>query len=186
MPLTSSLEAADVVVINTCSIREKAEQKAFSLLGRLRRMKRQRPEMLIAVAGCVAQQQKEAIRQRMPHVDVVVGPQQIYSLPELLEAARGKAVRSEPSSTGISCIPAFLPDMRTGNSFKRFVTIMQGCNNFCTYCVVPFTRGREISRNQEDISQRNQTPCQSWHQGSDPAWPERQLLRQRPGNWPSG
>ncbi|MEJ2688859.1 MAG: tRNA (N6-isopentenyl adenosine(37)-C2)-methylthiotransferase MiaB [Deltaproteobacteria bacterium] len=147
---TSALESADVIVVNTCSIREKAEQKAFSLLGRLRRMKRQRPNMLIAVAGCVAQQQKEAIRQRMPHVDVVIGPQQIYSLPELLQAARQQEqIRTDQKKDFV--IPAFLPDIRSGNSFKRFVTIMQGCNNFCTYCVVPFTRGREISRNPQDI-----------------------------------
>jgi tRNA-2-methylthio-N6-dimethylallyladenosine synthase len=144
------LESADLVVVNTCSIREKAEQKAFSLLGRLRRLKREKPHLLIAVAGCVAQQQKGSIRQRMPHVDVVVGPQQIYKLPDLLADALNKNQTATTLSPAFS-IPAFLPDLLPDGSCKRFVTIMQGCNNFCTYCVVPYTRGREISRPIADI-----------------------------------
>jgi len=143
-------ESADVVVVNTCSIREKAEQKAFSLLGRLRRLKKEKPQLLIAVAGCVAQQQQGRIRQRMPHVDVVVGPQQIYDLPSMLRDAR-KRKQTQTNLSPSFVIPAFLPDMEHGNKIKRFVTIMQGCNNFCSYCVVPYTRGREISRNFNDI-----------------------------------
>jgi len=148
--LANDLESADLVVVNTCSIREKAEQKAFSLLGRLRRMKREKPHLLIAVAGCLAQQQKGSIRQRMPHVDVVVGPQQIYRLPDLLADALDKSQTATTLSPAFS-IPAFLPDIVPDGSCKRFVTIMQGCNNFCTYCVVPYTRGREISRPIADI-----------------------------------
>jgi len=149
--LAGSLDAADVVVVNTCSIREKAEQKAFSLLGRLRRIKQKRPEVVVVVAGCVAQQQGSAIRSRMPHVDVVVGPQEIYRLPELVDQARRKQRQIATALRQDFAIPTLLPDLRRGHPHKRFVTIMQGCNNFCTYCVVPYTRGREISRPPEDI-----------------------------------
>lgn len=150
---TSVMDHADLVVINTCSIRDKAEQKAFSLLGRLRKLKKDKPHLLIAVAGCVAQVQGSEIRQRMPHVDVVIGPQHIYELPEMLDAVRAKK-RPQRIATMLADsfeIPSFLPDLRAGHPHKRFVTIMQGCNNFCTYCVVPYTRGREISRSMDDI-----------------------------------
>lgn len=155
---TSDMLAADVVVVNTCSIRGKAEQKAYSLLGRLRRNKKDHPDQIIAVAGCVAQQDGLHIRERMPHVDLVIGPQRIYDLPELVSSVsedRQPLFAVEQSSDFV--IPPFLPDATSVKStsvkygFKRFVTIMQGCNNFCTYCVVPFTRGREISRRFEDI-----------------------------------
>ncbi len=143
---------ADLVVVNTCSIREKAEQKAYSLLGRLKRMKVKRPEMVIAVAGCVAQQDGERMLERMPFVDIVVGPQRIYQLPLLVDSVRLK--RKPEVSTELSSdfsIPSFLTTIDENCSYKKFVTIMQGCNNFCTYCIVPYTRGREISRPMEDI-----------------------------------
>ncbi len=149
--VAGSLEAADVVVVNTCTIREKAEQKAFSLLGRLRRIKERRPEVVVVVAGCVAQQQGGAIRSRMPYVDVVVGPQEIYRLPELVDQARRRQRRVATELRPDFAIPTLLPDLRRGHPHKRFVTIMQGCNNFCTYCVVPYTRGREISRPPADV-----------------------------------
>ena len=148
---------ADLVILNTCSIRAKAEQKVFSLLGSLRRQKKQQPELRIAVAGCVAQQEGEQIFRRMPHVDIVVGTRQLYQLPEML----GRLERNE-TSREISCdldkefsIPPFqrlLEDVpQQPAEFRKFVTIMQGCNNYCTYCVVPTTRGREISRPVADI-----------------------------------
>jgi len=147
---TSDLASADVVVVNTCSIRGKAEQKAYSLLGRLRRLKKNKPSLVVAVTGCVAQQEGQKLIDRMPYVDLVVGPQHIYRLPELVaEAAAGRRVAVAQSDTFV--IPPFLPDIESGSTYKRFVTIMQGCNNFCTYCVVPFTRGREISRDFADI-----------------------------------
>ncbi len=147
---TSDLKAADVVVVNTCSIRGKAEQKAYSLLGRLRRLKANKPSLVVAVTGCVAQQEGQGLIDRMPHVDLVVGPQHIYRLPELVaEAAAGHRVAVAQSDAFV--IPPFLPDLASGSSYKRFVTIMQGCNNFCTYCVVPYTRGREVSRGFGDI-----------------------------------
>lgn len=144
---------ADCIVVNTCSVRGKAAQKAYSLLGGFRRLKREKPGLVIAVTGCVAQQDGEALLTRMPHLDLVVGPQQIYQLPQLVEEARSRAARR--SATLLSptfAIPPFLPSFKNnGASHKRFVTIMQGCNNFCTYCVVPHTRGREISRQAADI-----------------------------------
>ncbi|MEJ2032434.1 MAG: tRNA (N6-isopentenyl adenosine(37)-C2)-methylthiotransferase MiaB [Deltaproteobacteria bacterium] len=150
---TTELPEAEVVVINTCSVRAKAEQKAFSLLGRLRKLKRLNPELVIAVTGCVAQQEGEKLRERMPHVDLVVGPQQIYRLADMVAEVRKHRQRGIIATELSSSfeIPAFLPSLDNSAPHKRFVTIMQGCNNFCTYCVVPFTRGREISRPFEDV-----------------------------------
>jgi tRNA-2-methylthio-N6-dimethylallyladenosine synthase len=154
---------ADLVILNTCSIRAKAEQKVMSLLGYLRKIKAQRPDMKICVAGCVAQQEGDGIIQKMPHVDLVIGTQNIYNLGKLLEntaTGKGKVVTNLADSYDI---PRFLPELSPPDTsgdvpfspqapvFRKFVTIMQGCNNYCTYCVVPYTRGREISRKVEDI-----------------------------------
>jgi len=150
---TARAEDADCIVVNTCSIRGKAAQKAYSLLGGYRALKERRPDLVIAVAGCVAQQDGESLLKRMPHLDLVIGPQNIYRLAELVAEARDKAARTTATELRPDfAIPPFLPKMDGGGSpHKRFVTIMQGCNNFCTYCVVPHTRGREISRRPEDI-----------------------------------
>ncbi|MDD5760034.1 MAG: tRNA (N6-isopentenyl adenosine(37)-C2)-methylthiotransferase MiaB [Desulfobulbaceae bacterium] len=148
----SDIADADIVLVNTCSIREKASQKAFSLLGHLKYLKIKKPALVIGVVGCVAQQEGKKILQRMSHVDLVMGPQNIYNLPSLLadiERDRKRIVAIEQSPTFV--IPPFLPEVGSGPSHKRFVTIMQGCNNFCTYCVVPYTRGREVSRNFNEI-----------------------------------
>ena len=155
-------EDADLVILNTCSIRAKAEQKVFSLLGLLRKQKEKQPELRVAVAGCVAQQEGKQIFKRMPHVDIVVGTQQIYQLPDMLLRLDREETRRE-----ISCdleksftIPPFQRLLAADKGqtpspaapeFRKFVTIMQGCNNFCSYCVVPATRGREISRPVTDI-----------------------------------
>ena len=156
---TAEPEGADVILINTCSIREKAEQKVFSLLGALRAEKANNPALLLGVTGCVAQQEGEQIRDRMPHVDLIVGTQQIYRLPEMLERLRQR-VTSKEIATNMETsfvIPPFqklladAPLSPAPLGFKRFVTIMQGCDNFCSYCVVPGTRGREISRPVADI-----------------------------------
>jgi tRNA-2-methylthio-N6-dimethylallyladenosine synthase len=148
---TTQIDQADLVLVNTCSIRAKAEQKVYSLLGRLKRWKAKRPSRLIVVAGCVAQQEGARIPVRMPHVDIVLGTQHIHQLTELVtEAADGSgpviAVNLSPKFT----IPPYIPPS-PAREIKKFVTIMQGCNNFCTYCVVPYTRGREISRPPDDI-----------------------------------
>jgi tRNA-2-methylthio-N6-dimethylallyladenosine synthase len=154
------METADLVILNTCTIRAKAEQKVMSLLGALRKYKEHNPGMKICVAGCVAQQEGERLLQRMPHVDVVIGTQNIYEIAQILERVNttGKPVIATGMARDFR-IPAFLPQMHSSSaketysarSFKRFVTIMQGCDNYCAYCVVPYTRGREVSRNPDDI-----------------------------------
>ncbi len=144
---------ADVIVVNTCSIRGKAAQKAYSSLGLYKKIKEKKPALVIAVTGCVAQQDGKNLINRMPYIDLVLGPQSIYQLPVLLESLRHEK-RNRVVSTGLSpsyVIPPFLPNIEGGSPYRRFVTIMQGCDNFCTYCVVPYTRGREISRNFADI-----------------------------------
>jgi len=160
---TLQVDDADLVILNTCSIRAKAEQKVMSLLGYLRKIKQKKPELKICVAGCVAQQEGKRLVEKMPHVDVVAGTQHIYHIPQLLaEAQRQNGPRVAVELSDSYAIPRFIPD--TGPSspasapatlqeteFSRFVTIMQGCNNYCTYCVVPYTRGREVSRNIKDI-----------------------------------
>ena len=157
---TFSINDADVILINTCSIREKAEQKVFSMLGSLREVKLRKPSLLIGVTGCVAQQEGQQIFERMRHVDLVVGTQQLYQLPDML----GRLYRQETTreiATDLDSafvIPAYQKLLRNNSpapsqpaGIKRFVTIMQGCNNFCSYCVVPGTRGRETSRAVADI-----------------------------------
>ncbi len=147
-----SIQDADVIVINTCSIRGKAEQKAYSLIGSLRKHKQAHPNIILIVAGCVAQQEGKAMVSRMPHVDMVLGPQAIYDLIahiEKVKASGRSLIITDQSKKFI--IPPFLPDVQHSTPHKRFVTIMQGCNNFCTYCIVPFTRGREVSRSPQDI-----------------------------------
>ncbi|MDR3631076.1 MAG: tRNA (N6-isopentenyl adenosine(37)-C2)-methylthiotransferase MiaB [Desulfocapsaceae bacterium] len=156
-----AMESADLVIINTCSIRAKAEQKVMSLLGMMRKEKLLRPELKICVAGCVAQQEGEQLLSRMPHVDFIVGTQNIYNILALLKKDKSNR-RVVTSMSDTYAIPRFIPDA-SGSApsakdassslrpFKKFVTIMQGCNNFCTYCIVPYTRGREISRNKSDI-----------------------------------
>lgn len=155
---TDHCEGADLVLLNTCSIRAKAEQKVFSLLGQLREEKARNPRMLLGVTGCVAQQEGEKLIERMPHVDLVVGTQQIYQLPEMISRlTQGLTTREVATDLAAAfTIPPFqkllaFSPAPPSSSFKRFVTIMQGCNNFCSYCVVPATRGREVSRPVADI-----------------------------------
>ena len=161
-----SFQEADLVILNTCSIRAKAEQKVLSLLGYLRKARKNKPTMKICVAGCVAQQEGSRLIERMPHVDLVIGTQQIYRIQEYLERIEHGGEKVVTTLQDNYQIPQFLPDFPLLNGkgtpssalspappppHKRFVTIMQGCNNYCTYCVVPYTRGREVSRNVSDI-----------------------------------
>jgi tRNA-2-methylthio-N6-dimethylallyladenosine synthase len=152
----ADFSAADLIILNTCSIRAKAEQKFFSLLGSLRREKERRPGLRIVAAGCVAQQEGGRIFERMPHVDLVVGTQQFWQLPDMLRRLeQGQSQRH--AACGLAkdfVIPPFQKLLRQQTAApapSKFVTIMQGCNNFCAYCVVPATRGREISRPVADI-----------------------------------
>jgi tRNA-2-methylthio-N6-dimethylallyladenosine synthase len=143
-------EEADLVLLNTCSIREKAQEKVFSDLGRLRLLKAERPGMRIGVAGCVASQEGAAIVERVPFVDLVFGPQTLHRLPELL-AARERSGRAQvdvsfPEIEKFDHLPAARAEGPTA-----FVSIMEGCSKYCSYCVVPYTRGEEVSRPLEDV-----------------------------------
>ena len=150
MEQTDRPEEADVILFNTCSIREKAEGKVFSDLGRVRALKQANPNLLIGVGGCVASQEGEAIVRRAPYVDMVFGPQTLHRLPQLIAARR----ESGTPQVDISFpeIEKFdhLPGARTSHG-TAFVSIMEGCSKYCTYCVVPYTRGEEMSRPFEDV-----------------------------------
>lgn len=146
------VEDADLIIVNTCTVRKKAEEKAFSFLGRTRALKKKNPELIVAIGGCVAQQEGAAIMRRMPYVDLVFGTRAYSRLAEMVkqfEVDRMPVVDVE-MSTGISDEPA--PPAPDGEvEVSRFVTIMRGCDNFCSYCIVPYVRGREESRDPEAI-----------------------------------
>jgi tRNA-2-methylthio-N6-dimethylallyladenosine synthase len=141
---------ADIVLFNTCSVREKAQEKVFSDLGRLRAIKRERPDLVIGVGGCVASQEGANIVSRAPYVDVVFGPQTLHRLPALIEARR----RTGRSQVDVSFpeIEKFdhMPPARVEGA-SAFVSIMEGCSKYCSFCVVPYTRGEEVSRPFEDV-----------------------------------
>lgn len=148
--LTETPEEADVLLLNTCSIREKAQEKVFSLLGRWRKIKDQRPDVIIGVGGCVASQEGVAIQKRAPFVDIVFGPQTSHRLPELLNKARsGEKHVVDISFPEIEKFDA-LPEPRAEGP-KAFVSVMEGCSKYCTFCVVPYTRGEEISRPVQSV-----------------------------------
>lgn len=150
MTLTDKPEEADVLLLNTCSIREKAQEKVFSLLGRWRQIKEERPDVIIGVGGCVASQEGEALRQRAPVVDIVFGPQTLHRLPDMIQEVRVK--RAPVVDISFPEIEKFdnLPEPRADGP-TAFVSIMEGCSKYCTFCVVPYTRGTEISRPFDDI-----------------------------------
>jgi tRNA-2-methylthio-N6-dimethylallyladenosine synthase len=145
LELTDEPEAADVLLLNTCSVREKAQDKVFSQLGRWKNWKTAKPELIIGVGGCVASQEGAAITRRAPYVDLVFGPQTLHRLPAMIEEARarGRAV-VDVSFPEIEKFDA-LPPPRTEGA-TAFVSIMEGCSKYCSFCVVPYTRGEEISR----------------------------------------
>ncbi|MDP3621558.1 MAG: tRNA (N6-isopentenyl adenosine(37)-C2)-methylthiotransferase MiaB [Polynucleobacter sp.] len=150
MTATNDPAEADVILLNTCSIREKAEDKVFSDLGRLRELKKLKPELLIGVGGCVASQEGQQIISRAPYVDVVFGPQTLHRLPDLL---------AKRLSTGISQVDISFPEIEKFDHLpvsrqtrgSAFVSIMEGCSKYCSYCVVPYTRGEEVSRPFDDV-----------------------------------
>ncbi len=150
LELTENPEQADVLLLNTCSIREKAQEKVFSQLGRWRPWKERNPALIIGVGGCVASQEGDAIRQRAPYVDLVFGPQTLHRLPEMV-----KRVRREHAPLVDVSFPEIekfdrLPEPRADGP-TAYVSVMEGCSKYCTYCVVPFTRGEEISRPFDDV-----------------------------------
>ncbi len=150
MEQTDKIEDADVILFNTCSIREKAEEKVFSDLGRVRPLKALKPDLIIGVGGCVASQEGDVIIRRAPYVDVVFGPQTLHRLPDLINARR-KTGRSQVDIS-FPEIEKFdhLPTPQT-TSASAFVSIMEGCSKYCTFCVVPYTRGEEVSRPLTDV-----------------------------------
>ncbi|MDB5855193.1 MAG: miaB [Herminiimonas sp.] len=147
---TDTPEDADVVLLNTCSVREKAQEKVFSDLGRLREIKLLRPDMVIGVGGCVASQEGDAIVKRAPYVDMVFGPQTLHRLPDLLNRRRASGLPqvdiSFPEIEKFDHLPPAKVDGPTA-----FVSIMEGCSKYCSYCVVPYTRGEEVSRRFDDV-----------------------------------
>ncbi len=150
MVMTDTPEDADVVLLNTCSIREKAEDKVFSDLGRLRELKKLKPDLLIGVGGCVASQEGQQIISRAPYVDVVFGPQTLHRLSDLLtqrrETGRSQVDISFPEIEKFDHLPS---SRQTRGS--AYVSIMEGCSKYCSYCVVPYTRGEEVSRPFDDV-----------------------------------
>ena len=148
--LTGNADEADLLLVNTCSIREKAQEKVFSELGRWRPFKEKRPDVMIGVGGCVASHEGEGITKRAPFVDVVFGPQTLHRLPELIEDAR--ATRKPVVDISFPEIEKFdrLPEPRAEGP-TAFVSVMEGCSKYCSFCVVPYTRGEEISRPFDDV-----------------------------------
>ena len=149
---TGSLEQADLIIVNTCTIRAKAEQKAFSFLGRLAGLKRKKPGLIIGIGGCVAQQEGKKILKRVPHIDLVFGTQAIDRLPNLIQKIKDKRCRIvDVAMVDMPNIADSLLSSQSDTPVSRFVTIMRGCDNYCTYCVVPYVRGRETSRHPDRI-----------------------------------
>ncbi len=150
LELTEHAEEADVILINTCSIREKAQEKVFSQLGRWKQLKKDKPKLVIGVGGCVASQEGEALIKRAPLVDMVFGPQTLHRLPTMLEQVRDtgrpKVDISFPEIEKFDALPA--PGAQGPSAF---VSVMEGCSKYCSFCVVPYTRGEEVSRPLEDV-----------------------------------
>ncbi len=147
---TDNPDDADVVLLNTCSVREKAQEKVFSQLGQWRRIKARKPKLLIGVGGCVASQEGAMIMRRAPYVDIVFGPQTLHRIPAMIDQVlkqRAKAVDiTFPEIEKFDCLPP--PSV---NGVKAFVSIMEGCSKYCSFCVVPYTRGTEFSRPFDDV-----------------------------------
>ena len=148
--LTTVVDEADVLLLNTCSIREKAQEKVFSQLGRWKSLKENRPGLIIGVGGCVASQEGELIRERAPYVDLVFGPQSLHRLPAMLQSVhrqrRPQIDISFPEIEKFDCLPTPRVD-----GPAAFVTVMEGCSKYCSFCIVPYTRGEEFSRSFDDV-----------------------------------
>ncbi|WP_353570155.1 tRNA (N6-isopentenyl adenosine(37)-C2)-methylthiotransferase MiaB [Candidatus Albibeggiatoa sp. nov. BB20] len=148
--LTQDAEQADILLLNTCSVREKPQEKVFSQLGMWRELKKKNPNIVIGVGGCVASQEGEVIRRRAPYVDIVFGPQTLHRLPEMLKNVRTvhkpQIDISFPEIEKFDCLPEPKAD-----GVSAFVSIMEGCSHYCTFCVVPYTRGEEVSRPFDDV-----------------------------------
>ncbi|MEA3224155.1 MAG: tRNA (N6-isopentenyl adenosine(37)-C2)-methylthiotransferase MiaB [Thermodesulfobacteriota bacterium] len=151
-PTTKTVEA-DIIILNTCSVRKKAYEKALSNLGRLKKYKEKKPSLIIAVAGCVAQQEGDSIIKRLPYVDIVLGTHQLHKLANIVDDTL-RYKKSVVDTVFDHYIPSMdiIPLKRfLTPSHKAYINIMQGCNNFCSYCIVPYVRGREISRDYKQV-----------------------------------
>jgi tRNA-2-methylthio-N6-dimethylallyladenosine synthase len=148
---TDSPSSADLIILNTCCIRAKAEQKVYSELGRLKGLKRGGRRVLLGVGGCIAQQEGDRLFKRVPHLDLVIGTHSLHLLPEMVRAAeRGERLSRNDFLDPETRLDLF-PRREADGGITRFVTVMQGCDNFCSYCIVPYVRGREVSRRSADI-----------------------------------
>ena len=148
--MAAEADEADVILLNTCSIREKAQEKVFHQLGRWKTLKKKKPELIIGVGGCVASQEGDVIRQRAPYVDIVFGPQTLHRLPEMINQIEGGS--NSVVDVSFPEIEKFdrLPEPKAEGP-SAFVSIMEGCSKYCTFCVVPYTRGEEVSRPVDDV-----------------------------------
>ncbi len=155
MVASDRAEAADVVVIHTCSVREKAEHRLYTELGILLARKREEPGLIVGVGGCVAQQEGESLLRRFPRLDFVFGPQNLVHLPAMVQAARERErslrVDYDDAADARFELPGRHPEYASPTPGRAFVTVMEGCDLFCSYCVVPRTRGREVSRPSAQI-----------------------------------
>ncbi|PKL98194.1 MAG: tRNA (N6-isopentenyl adenosine(37)-C2)-methylthiotransferase MiaB, partial [Gammaproteobacteria bacterium HGW-Gammaproteobacteria-7] len=150
LTLTTDESEADVILVNTCSIREKAQEKVFSQLGRWKPLKKKNDQVIIGVGGCVASQEGDAILKRAPYVDIVFGPQTLHRLPQLIQARR---------DTGQPQVDISFPEIEKFDRLPEpraegptaFVSVMEGCSKYCSFCVVPYTRGEEVSRPFDDV-----------------------------------
>lgn len=147
---TQDSSAADLIIVNTCSVREKAEHKVYSYLGRFRGLKRER-RFLLGVGGCVAQQEGERLLKRVPWLDLVFGTHNLHLLPDMVRAAEQGERRAAVDFIDNETRLDLFPQAEEAGGVTRFVTVMQGCDNFCSYCIVPYVRGREISRRSAEI-----------------------------------
>jgi tRNA-2-methylthio-N6-dimethylallyladenosine synthase len=172
---TDNPEEADIILFNTCSVREKAQEKVFHDLGRVRHLKQANPDLVIGVGGCVASQEGEAIVRRAPYVDVVFGPQTLHRLPQLILARRatGKP-QVDISFPEIEKFDALPPARIEGAS--AFISIMEGCSKYCTFCVVPYTRGEEVSRPLDDVLTEVARAGSSGRRRSDTTGTKRECL----------
>jgi tRNA-2-methylthio-N6-dimethylallyladenosine synthase len=151
---TDEAEQADLVLLNTCSIRDKAERKVYGHLGRFKPLKEKNKALIVAVGGCVAQQEGERLLEKIPHLDIVFGTHNVHKLPEMVRLVEQKQGRfQETEFLDKETRLQLFPQRRDSEAITRFVTIMQGCDNFCSYCIVPHVRGREISRPSNEILQ---------------------------------
>jgi len=148
---TNDVKKAGLIIINTCCIREKAEQKAYSALGRLKKLKLNKPDIIIGIGGCLAQQLGAKLLKKAPYVDMVFGTHNIHLLPEMIEYIETTGSRILETGFHESVRSLGIPTLSLNSRVSAYVTVMQGCNNFCAYCVVPYVRGREESRELTDI-----------------------------------